>query len=115
MPAQRRAGCHLEVSLDSILDHDQEEHDPAPNERWLSTCDLNLEGVANRQILERAFARVPHQYRKVLRLRFWEGMSMDEIQVRVSAEEQESVSIAAVKSRVHRGRYELMKRVEQIL
>jgi RNA polymerase sigma-70 factor (ECF subfamily) len=106
-----------EVSLDSMLDRQGNgivRPDPSANTRWLAIRDLELEGVADRQLLERAFTRVPKQYREILRLRFWEGLSEREIQEKVSAGEPELVSMSAVKSRILRGRNILMKRVEQI-
>jgi RNA polymerase sigma-70 factor, ECF subfamily len=107
-----------EVSLDSILDHRGNgilRPDGAVNTLWLEKRDLELEGIADRQILDLAITRVSQQFREVLRLRFWEGLSMEEIREKVSAGEPELVSISAVKSRLLRGRNELIKKVEQIL
>jgi RNA polymerase sigma-70 factor (ECF subfamily) len=81
--------------------------------KLLASRDLELEGVVDRQLLERAFNRVPPQLREVLRLRFWEGMSMEEIQRRINVNEPEPVSLSAVKSRILRGRNILMEQVEK--
>jgi RNA polymerase sigma-70 factor, ECF subfamily len=111
-----------EVSLDSMLTdflpqaaskHGQTDA-TSVTQKWLSTRDLELEGIPDRQVLERAFKKVPVQFREVLRLRFWEGCSMEEIQAKISAKEPEPVSIPAVKSRILRGRAILMKQVEKI-
>lgn len=107
---------HHDLSLDSLLEdysreknHTERHH----NIKWMSQRDLELEGVIDRQLLEHAIDRVPEQFRRVLRLKFWEGLSMDEIQQRISIEENEPVSLSAVKSRILRGRTELKKLVEQ--
>ena len=89
--------------------------DPAtPQQKLLAVKDLTLEGVADRQVLERAINRVPRQFREILRLKFWEGMSMDEIKVKLRAKEKKEVSISAVKSRILRGRSALIEQVERI-
>jgi len=118
---------HREVSLDgmladtSVTNHSYRgsrtstQSDPAlPSSKWLATRDLNLAGVADRLVLEQAIDRVPEQFREILRLRFWEGMSMEEIQRKISVGEPEPVSIPAVKSRILRGRTILMEQVKKI-
>lgn len=110
------------VSLDSMLSDTGPNANSNPRntaheavaQKWLATRDLNLEGIADRLLLERAITRVPHQFREILRLRFWEGLSLGEIQEKVSTGEPELVSISAVKSRINRGRHMLIKEVEQI-
>lgn len=102
-----------EVSLDGILTG-PDEPDWNYAQRWLAIRDLELEGVADRQLLERAIGRIPEKFREILRLRFWEGLSEREIQEKVSAGESELVSMSAVKSRILRGRHLLMEQVEQI-
>ena len=87
---------------------------PTHEHKWLATRDLNLEGICDRHLLERAFTRVPSQFRRTLRLRFWEGLSLDEIQTTLSAEEATEVSISAVKSRILRGRKALIEQIERI-
>jgi RNA polymerase sigma-70 factor (ECF subfamily) len=104
-----------EVSLDSMLERrDDKEHDPSANTRWLATRDLELAGVVDRLLLERAITNVPQQYREILRFRFWEGLSMREIQAKMSVGEPELVSIPALKTRILRGRSELKKQVKLI-
>ena len=112
-----------DVSLDSLLktavdargDRVSDSVEPPANAgKWLATRDLDLEGIADRQLLEKAFIRVPPQFRTTLRLRFWEGLSLDEIQDRLSAEESQEVSISAVKSRILRGRKALIEQMARI-
>lgn len=89
--------------------------DPALSaHKWLAQRDLNLEGICDRHMLERAITRVPTQFRRTLRLRFWEGLSLDEIQTTLSVEEARDVSISAVKSRILRGRAALIEQIERI-
>jgi RNA polymerase sigma-70 factor, ECF subfamily len=108
-----------ETSLDAMLDETRDSNSIAKqknlrNEAWLAIRDTDLEGIPDRQVLERAISRVPTQFRSVLRMKFWEGMSIDEIQVKLSAEELRPVSIPAVKSRILRGKNILMEQVERI-
>jgi RNA polymerase sigma-70 factor, ECF subfamily len=108
-----------EVSLDTLLGSTRDSGSVAEqrnlqNEAWLAMRDTDLEGIPDRQVLERAISRVPTQFRSVLRMKFWEGMSLDEIQVKLSAEELRPVSIPAVKSRILRGKNILMEQVERI-
>jgi RNA polymerase sigma-70 factor (ECF subfamily) len=89
--------------------------DPALSaHKWLAQRDLNLEGICDRHMLERAITRVPTQFRRTLRLRFWEGLSLDEIKTTLSVEEAQEVSISAVKSRILRGRAALIEQIERI-
>jgi len=89
--------------------------DPVPVAgKWLASRDLDLEGIIDRHMLERAITRVPPQFRRTLRLRFWEGLSLDEIQTKLSVEEAREVSISAVKSRILRGRAALIEQIERI-
>ncbi len=107
---------HREISLDAVLSADSGcVKDPdTSNSRWLAHRDLELAGVADRQVLDRAITKVPTQFREILRMRFWEGMSLGEIQAKISAAEPEPVSIPAVKSRILRGRTILIEQVERI-
>lgn len=107
---------HQEVSLDALLsDTASSSNEPMVTaHRFLAHRDLNLAGVDDRLVLERAIDCVPEQFREILRLRFWEGMSMEEIQAKISMDESEPVSIPAVKSRILRGRNFLMEQVERI-
>ena len=110
-----------DVSLDSMIktadskgDKISDPVDPVHTaSKWLAHRDLNLEGIADRHLLERAITRVPSQFRRTLRLRFWEGLSLDEIQTTLSAEEATEVSISAVKSRILRGKRALIKQIER--
>src|SRR5271154_2647841 len=110
-----------EVSLDTLLSEGIPNPganvgplDPVSAHRWLSTRDLNLEGVADRQIIERAIDKVPQQFRQILHLRYWEVLSLDEIRVKLSADEPQPVSISAVKSRMLRGKSILIEQVERV-
>jgi RNA polymerase sigma-70 factor, ECF subfamily len=109
-----------EVSLDTLLSYgpDGERYEGSSDvsyaQRWLAIRDLELEGIADRQLLERAIGKVPKKFREILRLRFWEGLSEREIQEKVSAKESKVVSMSAVKSRILRGRNLLIEQVEQI-
>lgn len=104
-----------EVSLDAMLtptSSDAHRVDvPMLAHKWLATRDLDLAGVIDREVLERAITRVPEQFHQILRLRFWEGCSMEEIRTKLSETESEDVSIPAVKSRILRGRILLMEQV----
>jgi RNA polymerase sigma-70 factor, ECF subfamily len=83
-------------------------------ERWVATRDLALEGIADRDLLERAFAKVPEQFQDILRMRLFEELSLEEIQVRMSVDEPALVSKSSVKSRILRGRRMLMEQIEQL-
>jgi len=110
-----------EVSLDTVLAEgipnpsgsNSGPLDPVSAHRWLATRDLNLEGIADRQLINRAMNKVPPQFREILRLRYWEGLSLDEIRVKLSTDEPEPVSISAVKSRMLRGKSILIEQVER--
>lgn len=114
---------HLrDVSLDNMLVQNvahagrfTDQIDAATHDhRWLATRDLELEGIIDRQMLEKAITRIPSQFRRTLRLRFWDGLSLDEIQSKLSVEESQEVSISAVKSRILRGRQALIEQIERI-
>src|SRR5271157_2278867 len=109
-----------EVSLDTMLQEGTPNPGsmvgplpPPPDRIWLACRDLNLEGIADRELIARALDNIPQQFREILRLRFWEGMSMQEIQAKIS-DGPELVSIPAVKTRILRGRTFLMEEVERI-
>jgi RNA polymerase sigma-70 factor (ECF subfamily) len=109
-----------EVSLDTLLSGGLDEgasgnsSDASYAQRWLAIRDLELAGIADRQLLERAIGQVPEKLRELLRLKFWEGLSLDEIQAKVSAGQSKLVSISAVKSRLLRARKMLIEEVKQI-
>jgi len=112
-----------DVSLDSML---ADSGSVSPNHRghrgvdpalaankWLGTRDLNLEGTIDRQLLEHAMSRVPEQFQRILRLRFWEGLTLDEIRVKISKEELEPITKPAIKSRYLRGKNYLKEELER--
>jgi RNA polymerase sigma-70 factor, ECF subfamily len=78
--------------------------------RGFATRDLNLEGIADREVLERAINRVPADYREILRMRFWEGLSVDDIRKRLGVPPRR---MSAVKTRLLRGRKMLQEQVEK--
>jgi len=112
-----------EVSLDVVLTEGIGSHQSTGTSRtnnsvsqargWLAIRDLNLEGVIDRHLIERAIKKVPSQFQRLLRLRFWEGMTLSEIQAKLSTEETEPVSIPAIKSRMLRGKNLLKEQVEK--
>lgn len=101
-----------DVSLDPLLTGTADSSDASYAQRWIAIRDLELAGIADRQLLERAIGRVPEQFHAILRLRFWDGLSLDEIRKKVSPRGR--VSVAFVKSRIHRGRNLLMEQVERM-
>jgi RNA polymerase sigma-70 factor, ECF subfamily len=116
-----------EVSLDSMLSFksaarsadcrvfSDDQSNAGYAQKWLAIRDLELEGIADRQLLERALGKVPERFREILRFRLWEGLSLEEIQAKVNAEEPNKlVSISAVKSRLLRARTLLIAEIEQI-
>jgi RNA polymerase sigma-70 factor, ECF subfamily len=82
------------------------DHDSLYAEHWMGVKDSAMEGLADREIVELAFQRVPKQFHEILRLRLFEEWSLEEIRVKMS------VSLPAVKARVHRGRVILMEQIE---
>jgi RNA polymerase sigma-70 factor, ECF subfamily len=91
-------------SLDEITDGNRNTN------RGFATRDLNLEGVADREVLARALARVPVDYREILHLRFWEDLSVDDIRKRLKIPPRR---MSAVKTRLLRGRKMLIEQVEK--
>jgi len=109
------------VSLDAILDANAPATasgkiaPPMENQKFLAVRDLQLEGSADRQMLEEAIGRVPVKYRKILRLQLWEGRSLEEIRLLVSAAPPNmGVSLPALKTRLLRGRLILKEQVTQL-
>jgi len=92
---QRRLECSLDEMQELRKDF-----------QALAYHDRDLEGVADRQVLARAISRVPQPYRDVLHLRFWEGLSLDDIKAVLEEE-----STPMIKSRLGRGRKMLMEQV----
>jgi len=75
-----------------------------------ATRDLSLEGIADREVLKRALSRVPVDYREILWLRFWEGLSVQDIRKRLKVPPRK---MSAVKTRLLRGRKMLQEQVEK--
>lgn len=103
-----------EVSLEAILDA------PKPvKHSQLSIRDLRLEGVADREVLRRAISRVPGAYREILRLRFWEGLRNKDIRDVLGPIHRKkdgtytSIPMAALKSRLLRGRKMLIQQIQE--
>ena len=106
MRRQKSLQHRLESSLDEML---EQLHDHLA----LGYRDLDLEGVADRQMLKLAISRVPQPYRDVLRLRFWEGLSLSDIKRVLGEESSLKVTLPAIKSRLSRGRKLLMVEVQR--
>lgn len=70
--------------------------------------DTLLEGLARRDLVERALARVPLAEREVVILRDVEGIPGEEV-ARITG-----VSLPAMKSRLHRGRLRLAAALEEL-
>ena len=87
---------------------------PKLNEAILSVRDLDLEGVADRQVLQAAIARVPINFREVLVLKYWEGHSLAEIRKILRKTTGHRVTLPAVKSRLLRGRLMLKAQCERL-
>jgi RNA polymerase sigma-70 factor (ECF subfamily) len=81
------------------------------DDKHVAVRDLDLAGIADRQMLDSAIGRVPAQFREVLRLRYWEGMSMGEIH---RHREFSKCSMSSLKSRLHRGRKSLVYQVHKL-
>jgi RNA polymerase sigma-70 factor (ECF subfamily) len=94
----------MTCSLDEITDGNRNTN------RGFATRDLNLEGVADREVLARAISRVPVEYREILRLRFWEGLSVQDCRKRLGVPKRR---MSAVKTRLLRGRKMLQEQVEK--
>lgn len=72
---------------------------------WSVLADQMMERKQLAQLLEQEFAALPDRYRKILSLRELEGLSNREISSSLG------LSVAAVKSRLHRARLMLRKRL----
>ena len=82
--------------------------------RFLAVRDLDLEGIADRQVLAAAIARVPINFREVLVLKYWEGHSLAEIRKILRKTTGHRVTLPAVKSRLLRGRLMLKAQCERL-
>lgn len=70
--------------------------------------DTTLERIANREVLERALARLPSAERETVQLRDGEGLTGEEVAALTG------VSVAAMKSRLHRGRLRLAAAIREL-
>jgi RNA polymerase sigma-70 factor (ECF subfamily) len=108
--------CRNEVSLDQELSGETYGRKVAVR---LSVRDLCLEGVADREVLRRAITRVPTAYREILRLRFWEGMRNKDIRRVLGPVHRKKdgtpvlIPMAALKSRLLRGRKILIQQIQE--
>lgn len=96
---------HLAISLEDVS--------PSIKENWVAkdiqsnNINYMISGHELREALEGAVSRLPEEYRDVFVLRDVDGMSNEEVA------EILSISVAAVKSRLHRGRLMLQKKLER--
>lgn len=110
---------HREVSLDAVLAADIEyvgkattSVDPVgPSQRYLATRDLELEGIADRQVIALAFESIPAPYQEALRMRYIDGDSVDEVRKNLRFRRNKT---STVKSRLMRGRNLLVKKVVKL-
>lgn len=105
----RRGKTH-EVALDDVLpalDHDGLHFEPVDD--WSSRVDEQTLQKELRTVLERAIDELPHDYRTALVLHDVEGLSNPDIA------EALGISLPAVKSRVHRSRLFLRKRLGEYM
>lgn len=86
------------------------------NQRLLSVRDLSLEGIADRQLIERAISRVPLRYREILRLRFWDGLQLEDIRRTINGplKKGDRIKLSAIKTRLLRGRRMMMAHVAEM-
>src|SRR5277367_592799 len=87
---------------------------PNNNQRFLATRDLELEGIADRQVLAKAIRRVPTRFRIVLHLRFWEGNSVEEIRQILQEGNEHEVTIPYVKTLLFRGKHIMQDHIESL-
>lgn len=105
----RKAKTH-EVALDDVLpplDHDGVHFEPVDD--WSGRVDEQTLQKELRTVLERAIDELPHEYRTALVLHDVEGLSNPDIA------ETLGISLPAVKSRVHRSRLFLRKRLAEYM
>jgi len=104
-----------EVSLEVVMDAGNAKK---PH-RQFAVRDLRLEGVADREVLRRAISRVPNAYREILRLRFWEGLRNKDIRDILGPIHRKkdgtytNIPMAALKSRLLRGRKMLIQQIQE--
>ena len=105
----RKAKTH-EVALDDVLpplDGDGVHFEPVDD--WSGRVDEQTLQKELRAVLERAIEELPHEYRTALVLHDVEGVSNPDIA------ETLGISLPAVKSRVHRSRLFLRKRLAEYM
>ncbi len=111
--------CKAEVSLDAALSGEGHDRPARKVTVRLAVRDLHLEGVADREVLRRALGRVPGTYREILRLRFWEGLRNRDIRAalgpihRTKGGSHTLIPMAALKSRLLRGRRMLIQQIRE--
>jgi RNA polymerase sigma-70 factor (ECF subfamily) len=104
--ARGRRRHHAEISLDEILPtfHEAGEH-ALPIVDWSPAVEDPERQTELRDVLNAALDALPEEYRAVIVLRDVEGLSNDEVA------EALHLTVANVKTRVHRGRLFLRKRL----
>lgn len=88
-----------------------QEHQPNDFQQALTQRDLDLEGIADRQVLRLAIASIPDPYRTVLKMRYWDGDSLEEICKTLRLRRNK---VSKIKSRLLRGRKLLAKKVNKL-
>jgi RNA polymerase sigma-70 factor (ECF subfamily) len=88
-----------------------QEHQPNDFQQAMTTRDLDLEGIADRQVLKLAIASIPDPYREVLQMRYWDGDSLEEICKTLHIRHRK---VSKIKSRLLRGRKLLAEKVEKL-
>ena len=91
---------------------DREDNINTKAQRILAQRDLTLEGIADRQVLNMAFERVPVKFKLALHLRYWEGMSIDEIKGVLQETHEGEVTVPYVKTLLHRGKWIMRKQIQ---
>jgi RNA polymerase sigma-70 factor (ECF subfamily) len=95
-----------ELSFEALQEHQPNEFQQAMTQR-----DLELEGIADRQVLSLAIASIPDPYKKVLQMRYWDGDSLEEICKTLRIRRGK---VSKLKSRLLRGRKLLAKKVSKL-
>jgi RNA polymerase sigma-70 factor, ECF subfamily len=104
---QRRRGRDADISLDTLLPvFDEHGRHVAPVADWSMSVDDPARQTELRMALSTAIEELPAHYRAVLLLRDVEGLSNQEVA------ETLGLNVANVKTRVHRARLFLRKRLE---
>lgn len=110
MKLRARKAKAPEIALEELLPAlDQDGRHFEPMDDWSKRVDQQALGAELRQVLERAIAELPAEYRVALVLHDVEGVSNPDVA------EALGLSLPAVKSRVHRSRLFLRKRLSDYL